>query len=462
MEIEVFTTPGLGDNSYLVVAGDEAALIDPQRDAWRFLDVARAKKASVRYVLETHLHNDYLSGALETRAATQAEIVAPATGGYAFPHRPMAEGDELRIGDYRIVAMETPGHTPEHIAWLLYEGGGQQLAAVFTGGSLLVGSTGRTDLLGDALRDELTRAQYHSVRRLLDLPNNVQVLPTHGAGSFCVATSVDGERTTTVGQERRVNPVALASNETAFAGQQGDLPAYPAYYSRMAPINRVGPPVLARLPSVRALPPDAFEQRLQAPDVWVVDARERHEFAREHIPGSVNVELGDSFGTYVGWVLPFNAPLLLVMPAQWGALDEAVTQLIRIGSEHIEGVLEGGIAAWVASGRAARSYPVADITDLCEALSHNSDVRVLDVRQDTEWEQGHVPGSLHRFVGDLPSAVESLPRDQELWTACSSGFRAAIGASLLDRAGVPVRLVSHSGVEELLRRQCTEQAVDAA
>jgi glyoxylase-like metal-dependent hydrolase (beta-lactamase superfamily II) len=188
MRYELFVTPGLGDNSYLLVSGDEAAVIDPQRDAWRFLAVAEAQRLRVRYVLETHVHNDYVSGALEIRAAARAEIAAPARGRYEFPIRAVAEGDELHLGGLRLVAWETPGHTPEHLAWLVYEADQPDPVAAFSGGSLIVGSAGRTDLLGADFTDELTRAQFRSLQRLAGLPRTVRLLPTHGAGSFCTAS----------------------------------------------------------------------------------------------------------------------------------------------------------------------------------------------------------------------------------------------------------------------------------
>src|SRR2546426_462352 len=185
MELDVIVTPGLGDNSYLIASGGEAAVVDPQREAGRFLAAAESRGVTIRYVLETHVHNDYLSGALEIRAATGAAIAAPAKGRYEFPIEPMGEGDELKVGDLRLRAMETPGHTPEHLSYVVFEGGSDAPTAVFTGGSMMVGSAGRTDLLGADITDELTRDQYRTLRRLASLPDDVQVLPTHGAGSFC-------------------------------------------------------------------------------------------------------------------------------------------------------------------------------------------------------------------------------------------------------------------------------------
>ena len=458
MDYKLFVTPGLGDNSYLVASGDEAVVVDPQRDAWRFLAAAQARKLRVRYVLETHVHNDYVSGALEIRAAAAAEIAAPARGRYEFPHRAMAEGEEVRIGALRLVAWETPGHTPEHLAWLVYEDGRDDPVAVFGGGSLIVGSAGRTDLLGADATDGLTRAQYRTLRRLAALPSSVQLLPTHGAGSFCTASVGSMDRTSTIGVEIRSNSALAPQDEDSFVHQQlSGLRAYPAYYAHVGPINRAGPTVLGPLPSVQALAPQVVAQRIDAGS-WVIDARERGAFAAAHLPGALNVELDSSFGTYVGWVTPFNSPLILVLPEPAReAVVEAVTQLVRIGYERVQGYVDGGLDAWQASGRPTRSYPTAGVDDLCHAYLEGRPMQVLDVRQPVEWETGRVPGSRHIHLGELPARLAEVPRHAEVWTACASGHRAAIAASLLDRAGIPVRLVARGGVPEWLARCYPQQ-----
>jgi glyoxylase-like metal-dependent hydrolase (beta-lactamase superfamily II)/rhodanese-related sulfurtransferase len=449
MDVEVFVTDGLGDSSYLVRSGDEAALVDPQRDAWRFLRAAERTGARIRAVLETHVHNDYVSGAQEVRAAIGAEIVAPATGGYRFPHRPAAEGDEVRVGDLRLVAMATPGHTPEHLAWLAHEGGASTPRAVFTGGSLLVGSAGRTDLLGPELTGELAHAQFGSIRRLAALPDEVEVLPTHGAGSFCVAAMPATRRTTTIGQERRDNLLLRAGDEDAFTEElRSEVMAWPVYYRHMAPINRAGATVLGHLPAVPAGPPQFLAERARA-GAWVVDGRDRDAFAAAHVPGSVNIELNAGFASYVGWMLPFDAPLLLVLPdPQDRSIEEATSQLVRIGWQRLEGHLSGGIDAWRASGGELRSYQTATVEQLCEATLRGEQPLVLDVRQPLEWAWGTIPGSEQVFVADLPGRLDSLPHEDPVWVICSNGHRAAIAASLLDRAGIPVRLVGAGSVAE--------------
>jgi hydroxyacylglutathione hydrolase len=454
MDLELFVTPGLGDNSYLLVSGREALVVDPQRDAWRLQRAAELRGARIRAVLETHVHNDYVSGAHELRAAAGAEILAPAKGRYEFPHRPVDEGDELALGDLRLVALATPGHTYEHTSWLVHAGDAAEPVAVFTGGSLLVGSAGRPDLLGPDHTDALTRAQFESLRRLAALPGSAQVLPTHGAGSFCVAAMPTTRRTSTIDAERRENSLLTAADFAEFGAELRDeLMAYPRYYAHMAPINRAGAPVLGGVPRVAALAPTRLA-RLLGGDVWVVDGRDRDEFAAAHLPGSINIELNAGFASYVGWLLPFDAPLALVLPeAEEAAAVEAVTQLIRIGWRRIVGYLDGGLDAWSTHGYPVRSYPSGGVDELCEAQRRGQPLHVLDVRQEIEWSWGRVPDSHQLFLADLPERLGEVPRDRPTWVICSNGHRAAIAASLLDREGVPVRLVGTGGVGEW-RRHC--------
>jgi glyoxylase-like metal-dependent hydrolase (beta-lactamase superfamily II)/rhodanese-related sulfurtransferase len=449
MDIEVFVTPGLGDATYLIGSAGEAVVVDPQRDASRFLRAAARRGWRVVGVLETHVHNDYLSGALEIRAVTGAPIVAPARGGYGFPHRAADEGDLVEAGGLRLVARATPGHTPEHISWDVHEDGAQVPAALLTGGSLLAGSVGRTDLLGPGRLAELTALQYRTLRRLASLPDETRVLPTHGSGSFCVAGPAIGERVTTLGVERARNPLLAADDEIAFAATLlAGLGEYPRYYRHMAPLNRAGPPVLGDAPSAAPLDPSAFAAAMET-GAHVVDARDRVRFAGAHLPGSWNIELDDSFAAYVGWMLPFDAPLLLVLPdPAEAAARETVTQLSRIGFDRVVGHLDGGLDAWQADGRQVASYPVLSAQEAASAQARGQTGELLDVRQPIEWrDEGIVPGARRIFVGDLPDRLEGLPRDAEITVLCKSGARAAIAASLLDRAGIPVRLVATGGAD---------------
>jgi hydroxyacylglutathione hydrolase len=453
LDLEIFVTPGLGDSSYLLASGREAVLVDPQRDAWRFLEVAEQRGWRVRHVLETHVHNDYLSGALETRAATGAEIVAPGRGGYEFEHRPADEGHWLEIGGLRLTAWATPGHTPEHLAWLVTEAGTSgeepdEARAIFTGGSLLVGSVGRTDLLGPVLTNALTADQQRSLSRMADLPGATRVLPTHGAGSFCSAGPVSPSRTTTIDAELGANPTFALVGAAAddFRAQALDgLGRFPDYYAHMARMNRRGPRVLGRLIQPPALDPAAFEAAA-ASGATIVDARDRDAFAAAHLRGSLNIELESAFSGYVGWLVEFGAPILLVLPDAPDALAEATTELLRVGYEWVPGWLEGGVDAWAASGRPVSSYTTTTMEEAHRRRASDGDPGVLlDVRQANEWADGVVPDSELIFVADLPSRLAELPAGAPVTVFCRTGHRASMAASVLDNAGFDVTLVDEGG-----------------
>jgi hydroxyacylglutathione hydrolase len=450
MDLEIILTEGLGNATYLLASDGEAAVVDPPRDAWRVTALADARGWRLTHVVETHVHNDYLSGALELRAASRAEIVAPARGRYAFEHRGADEGDAVEVGGLRLVARATPGHTPEHLAWEITAEGADGPSAVLTGGSLLVGSAGRTDLLGPDATDGLTSAQFDSLRSLAALPDDVQVLPTHGPGSFCTAGPLGGDRTSTIGLERRTNPLLAALDESAFrVALLGGLGAYPTYYDRMAPINRAGPIVLGRPAARPHLDPAGFARALEA-GAHVVDGRPRAAFAAGHLPGSINIELRETFASYVGWFVPFGAEVALVLPEPLGeSLEEAVVQLFRIGYDRVAGGLAGGTEAWAVAGRRLDAYPTTTIEALHAQALAGRNAYALDVRDPHEWrDDGVVPGAIQIPLGELPDRLASIPRDAPVTVMCRSGARAAIAASLLDAAGVDVRLVARGGAPD--------------
>jgi glyoxylase-like metal-dependent hydrolase (beta-lactamase superfamily II)/rhodanese-related sulfurtransferase len=450
VELDLFVTPGLGDTSYLLTSGDEAAAIDPQRDIARLVGTAKARGARIRYVVETHVHNDYVSGAAELRAATGAEIVGPAKADYAFGFTPMDEGAELEVGNTRLVAVATPGHTFEHTAYLVRGSGSDRPAALFSGGSLIVGSAGRTDLLGPEHTDELTRLQFRTMRTLAALPDGVLLLPTHGAGSFCATSPPGDRRTSSVGAERLANPALTAVDETLFAKQQMEgLPAYPRYYASMAPINRAGPHVYGEVPMPAARSAEDVAALL-ASGAWLVDARDGASFAGAHVPGSLNVPLEESFASYVGWLVPFGAPVVLLVPDH-RALIEASTQLFRIGYERLEGHLQGGIDLWRTAGLDVDSYPTLELSELVAELTRGEAGDIVDVRQSSEWSEGHLEASRHVFVGEVPDRIDEFNTDRTTTVVCASGYRSAMAASVLDGAGVPVRLVPKSGVPRALK-----------
>ncbi len=454
MKIEQFFLEGLGHQSYIV--GDEqsgtAAIVDPRRDVDIYLQAASRTGMRITHILETHIHNDYVTGSRELAAKTGAAIVAAALEPLDYLNLAVKDNERFRVGDLHFSVLATPGHTPAHVSYLLAERANDEPEVLFSGGSMLVGNAGRTDLLGESLTLTLTRQQYHSLCRLLDtLPGQVRVYPTHGAGSFCAASAADNTRSTTIAQERLVSPAMLAKDEDDFVRRQiAGYIAYPAYYDHMHDVNKHGPTILGSLPVPPALPPRRVQEYMQQ-GIPLLDGRNRKAFARSHAPGALNIELDDSFGTYAGWVLPFNIPIMLLIEDEAGC-REAVVQLIRIGYEHIEGYLDGGMSAWEAAALPVDQFESIDVDELYKRWSRHSSLLVVDVRRDDEWDAGHIPDSLHLHLGDLPQHIDEVPRDQPIAVICHSGYRASIGASILAATGRPVTAVT-GGVADWIERE---------
>ena len=429
MEIITIETPALGDRSYVLVSGDEAAVIDPQRDIDRVESVLAERGVRLSHVFETHLHNDYVTGGLELARRADAAYVLAADDDVAYDHTGARDGDEFTVGGLVIRAVHTPGHTPTHLSYVVLED--DQPVAAFTGGSMLFGTVGRTDLISDEATEDLTRAQFQSVRRLSDeLPGEVGVHPTHGFGSFCSSASTSGSDASTIGQERQSNLALTLDDEDTFVEKLlSGLTAYPRYYAHMAPINRAGPAVVDLSPP-EPVDPVEIRRRIHAGE-WVVDLRSRTAFARGHLAGTVNLEVGDSFATYLGWVLRWGTPVTLVGDTA-EQVAEAQRQMIRIGIDRPAGAAEGGIDTW-ATGSEVRSYRTATFVELADALNDDG-VVVLDVRRDDEWAEGRIDDAVHIPLHDLEARFDEIP-EGEVWVHCASGYRASIAASLLDRAG---------------------------
>jgi hydroxyacylglutathione hydrolase len=436
LRIHQLSTPGLGDHSYLVDSAGEAAVVDPQRDLDRYLAAIEELGVRVVAVLETHCHNDYVSGGPALADRLGCRYLVPAGAGYTLEREELAGGDQIEVGRVRLRALFTPGHTPHHLSYEVVEEG--RVQAVLTGGSVLVGACGRTDLISPEQTEGLTRLQYRSILRIGANPDPTPIGPTHGAGSFCSVSAVAVETWTTVGMEKTRNPAFLAPDEAAFVREQlASLSPYPTYYHRMADLNRHGADAWQPGPPSRLTP--AALELLQRQGVVVVDTRLRRDFAREHVPGSINVELDDEFGTYLGWLWPEGTRFALVL-AQDQDPQEPARQCARVGIETIEGQLEGGIESWRREGRPVTAYQVTDMEGLRDALQSGAG-RALDVRQDDEWREGRVPGAAHVHVSELPGRTAEVAGETPVYVYCRSGHRAAMGASLLDAAGVPVLLI---------------------
>lgn len=426
MKISTIETTGLGDRSYLVSDGDVAVVIDPQRDIDRVFNIAWEHGARITHVLETHIHNDYVTGGLELSRVAGAEYVVPAGDDVDYPRRAISDGDVIDAGPIQLQAVHTPGHTHHHVSYVLRDRQGSPVA-VFTGGSMLHGTTGRTDLLGNDHTQELTHAQFHSVRRLADeLPDDTQVYPTHGFGSFCSATPGSGD-TSTIAEQRTNNPALTQDEQTYVDELIAGLSAYPAYYAHMGIINQQGPaPVnLATPEPVNA---EELRRRIDAGE-WAVDLRNRTAFAAGHLDGTVAFELSTSFVTYLGWLYTWGAPLTLIGDDE-AQIAAAKRELVRIGVDNVTGSAVGDVTR-LTNGIPLRSYRVADFGDLVKFLGHD-DFTVLDVRQQGEHDDGHIAGALNIPLHELATRTDEVPAGK-VWVHCGSGYRASIAASMLDR-----------------------------
>lgn len=433
--IEPFVDTSLGNSAYLVGSrtSRQAVLIDPLRDIDQYQHTAEQLGLRLTHVLDTHLHNDFVSGARELAAQTGAVIGLGAQFGVDFEHRALVEGDELSLGDLSIKVLATPGHTPEHIAFVLQTNGAPE--ALFSGGALMVGGAARTDLLGHEHAAPLARTLYHTLHhKIMPLADAVNVYPTHGAGSFCAAPA-SNDRTTTIGRERRQNALIQAASEDEFVQRAlSHLPSYPVYYPHVRALNKRGPRVLGHggVPVLRPLSAEAVHGYVERA-VLILDVRPPPTFADAHIPGAYGIALDTPLVTWAGWLIPFGAPLILVADSAEERVN-AVRQLIRIGYDDLLGYLEGGLEAWAAAGLRTEPVPLLTVKELRERLL-DDDLVLLDVRQENEWRAGHIPGAVHIENGRLPSAELPFAQDQPVAVQCARGYRSMAGLSALRRRG---------------------------
>jgi glyoxylase-like metal-dependent hydrolase (beta-lactamase superfamily II)/rhodanese-related sulfurtransferase len=435
MQIEIITTEELGDRSYIAHDGAAAVVIDPQRDLDRVEDLLGRLGLTVALVLETHIHNDYVSGGFELARRTSAPYGINADDPVAFSRVALHDGDEVQAGSLTARVLSTPGHTDTHLSYVITDSAcSDDPPAVFTGGSLLYGSVGRTDLVDAARTDELTRAQFHSAHRLAALlPDGSPIYPTHGFGSFCSSGTTAEGAESTIGIERRRNDVLTAPDEQSFVDKVvAGLGDYPAYYAHMAPLNRQGPSQADFSPP-EGLDTAELSKRIDAGE-WVVDLRERVAYAADHLAGTIGIALGSQFATYLGWLVPWGSPLTLIGETA-EQLSGAQRQLVRIGIDRPAGAAIGDLDELTGPGQERRKYPRVSFDQVVSDLVAG-DV-VLDVRRDGERAGGSIQGSLHVPLQSLLTRLGELP-DCRLWVHCASGYRASIAASLLDRAYLDV------------------------
>lgn len=430
MEPTIITieTPSLGDRSYLAHDGDVAFVIDPQRDIDRVLEAADEAGVRITDVFETHLHNDYVTGGLALARRLGARYHVNGEDEVSFDREPIRDGDVIDVSPtMRVRAIATPGHTFTHLSYAVetVTDSGATTSAVFTGGSLLFGATGRPDLLGEEHTSALVHHQFASIHRLADeLPEQAEVLPTHGFGSFCSAGSTGGSTESTIGEEKRANPALTQEEEQWVADTLAGLDAYPAYYVHMTPANAQGPSEPDLTVPDRA-DKDTLAQRIDAGE-WVVDLRTRTAFAAGHVTGTLNFGLDGQFSTYLGWLIPWGAPVTLLGESA-EQVAEAQREMVRIGLDRIAGAATGGPEDW--TDRPLGMLETVVFADLSQ-VRHHRPVHVLDVRLAGEYQDSHIEGAQNVPLGELLDRVEEIPQG-ELWVHCGSGYRASIAASVL-------------------------------
>jgi glyoxylase-like metal-dependent hydrolase (beta-lactamase superfamily II)/rhodanese-related sulfurtransferase len=427
-------TPGLGDRTYLAHDGQVALVVDPQRDYDRVLALAAEAGVRITHVFETHIHNDYVTGGLALTREVGADYLVSADDEVSYARTPVRDGDEVRVGAMTVRVLHTPGHTHTHLAYVVEAEGVP--VAVFTGGSLLHGATGRPDLLGADHTETLVHAQWRSAHRLAEvLPDSTAVYPTHGFGSFCSATPTSGDAST-IGAEKRSNPALTRAEQDYVDELLAGLDAFPAYYAHMAPANLAGPGAPDLSPPAVA-DPAALRRRIDAGE-WVVDLRDGIAFAAGHLPGSVNFGLRGRFAGYLGWLIPWGTPVTLLAGTA-EEVAEAQRELVRIGIDRPAAMATGDPEQW-AGGEELASYPRTTFTDLAAALDGDQPPTVLDVRRDPERAKAFIPGSTHVPIHQVLDRIDAIP-DGPLWVHCAGGYRAGIVAALLHARGWDVTAV---------------------
>jgi hydroxyacylglutathione hydrolase len=453
MYFQSFYLTCLAHASYMVGSDGVAAVIDPQRDVDIYIDDAKQQGLKIEYVIETHLHADFVSGHRELAERTGATICMSAAAGARFPHRAVKDGDKIEFGKCVLQFLETPGHTPEGICILVTDRvRGNDPWAVLTGDTLFIGDVGRPDLSADHTPQQLAGMLYDSLHeKLFPLADNVEVYPAHGAGSLC-GRSIGNERSSTIGKEKQFNYALQPMTREAFVQMlTSELPDRPGYFSRDAEINREGAEAMEELPPLNALSPDEVAEKIgqrvggPAASAVILDTRASADFIASHIPGSVHIALSGQYAAWAGALIGLDHEIILVAEDA-ERLEESRTRLARVGIENIAGYLDGGISAWQRSGRQVAQFAQISAGELRQLLVREPGMQLLDVRRASEWDTGHIAQAhlapLNKFAallgGDSGAAKKLLPDLEEnrpVIVHCQGGYRSAIAASLLERAG---------------------------
>ena len=439
MYFKQFYLACLAHASYLIGSQGEAVVVDPQRDVDGYIDEAEARGLKIKYVIETHLHADFVSGHRELAARTGAEIVFSKQAGAMFPHRAVSDGDEIGIGKVVLRFLETPGHTPESICALVIDTEvSDQPQKILTGDTLFIGDVGRPDLAGGkGYTPQMMAAMMYDTlhEKLLKLPDEVEVYPAHGAGSMC-GKNMSKETSSTIGKQRKFNYALQPMSKDEFVRMMtAELPEAPAYFPRDVEINRTGAQALAEVSRPAALTPQELSDLATHGHV-ILDVRSAFEFGAGHVPGSLNIGLGGQFATWAGILIPMGTPIVIVAESE-EKVDESVIRLARVGIETVEGYLQGGIATWRASGLGMGHLTQISVDDLHHLIEKENELQILDVRRAPEYESGHVPHAAHAPLSNLQPIIPNLALDPAKPTAviCAGGYRSSAATSVLKQHG---------------------------
>ena len=437
MYFKQFYLACLAHASYLIGSEGEAAVVDPQRDVDEYIKEAEAHGLKIKYVLETHLHADFVSGHRELAARTGAEIVFSEKAQATFPHRAVTDGEELKLGRVTLQIMETPGHTPESVCILVTDTEvSDRPQKILTGDTLFIGDVGRPDLAGGKgyTPQIMAGMMYDTLHeKLLQLSDDVEVYPAHGAGSMC-GKNMSKETSSTIGEQRKFNYALKPMAKDEFVRMMTvDLAEAPAYFPKDAEINRTGATELSKLPSPPALSAEAVRK---LDDQIILDVRSAAEFGAGHLPGSLNIGLGGQFAIWAGTLIPLTAPIVIVSDSE-SQVEEAQMRLARVGIENVKGYLAGGVDEWQRSGFELATVPQISVNELSALLNDQKELQVIDVRREPEYDSGHVPRAIHAPLSTLARTVGNLSIDPIKPTAviCAGGFRSSAASSILQQNG---------------------------
>ncbi len=435
MIIRQFFIPGIAHSSYLLGGVSSCMIIDPARDPDIYIHAAEEEGFTITGILKTHLHADFISGHLDLHERTGAPIYAPKSAACEFLHQPVSDGSRFTLDDCEISVIETPGHTPEHVSYIVtHLSSGNEPVALFSGDTLFVGDVGRPDLFPGRAR-ELAGALYDSLHeKIMKLPDHCEVYPAHGAGTFC-GRSLSAKRTTTIGYERRFNPALQIRDKMAFIHElTSNMPPSPDHFSRCSDINRRGPALLSSLPPVTGIRPRTVKDLLAKGAYEILDTRRYDAFGSVHIPKSWNISNESNFPTFAGWVIPPDRDILLVVHSP-EEISKIVSTLRKVGLDRISGYVEKGATGWALAGNVVDHVHTISVHELDRMLHAGEELMVLDVRTAGEYAGYHIPGSVNIHWPDLRTRCVELPADRQIAVICGTGSRASIACSILKRNG---------------------------